>query len=350
MSENIPREIIGIAKASEWNNIKLFLKAILELTLDSDEEYSLIAHNASINNKKREEYDVQIKTRAQIELLYSITDFEKVSLYQNSEYKRNVINISKDKKVIVLTAEYMGPEIDHTNYFDFAIYLDSFELPYFSDNKGNVFECHEIIDIVNKFKPEEPKKARKRKQSQKPVTYKSEVEAYEKITEKNAIWTDQETKAFQKWIMRTHKEFREKTGGLPYYKGKTTQKYESYLNNLVKKPATKILPAKKKPVVKKKTVAKKPSAKKKPAVKKKTVAKKPPTKKKPVVKKKTVAKKPSAKKKPAVKKKPAAKKPPTKKKPVVKKKTVAKKPSAKKKPVVKKKTAAKKPPAKKKPA
>ncbi|MHA1257585.1 MAG: hypothetical protein ACTSPS_18510, partial [Promethearchaeota archaeon] len=64
MSEIIPREIIGIAKASEWNNIKLFLKAILELTLDTDEEYSLIAHNASINNKKHEEYDVQIKTRA----------------------------------------------------------------------------------------------------------------------------------------------------------------------------------------------------------------------------------------------------------------------------------------------
>ena len=337
MSENIPREIIGIAKASEWNNIKLFLKAILELTLDSDEEYSLIAHNASINNKKREEYDVQIKTRAQIELLYSITDFEKVSLYQNSEYKRNIINISKDKKVIVLTAQYMGPEIDHTNYFDFAIYLDSFELPYFSDNKGNVFECHEIIDIINKFKPEAPKKARKRKQPQKPVTNKSEVDTYEKITEKNAIWTDQETKAFQKWIMKNHKEFREKTGGLPYYKGKTTQKYETYLNNLVKKPAAK------------KGLPKK-QAKKKPVAKKKTVAKKPPAKKKPVVKKKTVAKKPSAKKKPAIKKKPVAKKPSAKKKPVVKKKTVAKKPPTKKKPVVKKKTVAKKPPAKKKPA
>ena len=295
MSENIPREIIGIVKASEWNNIKLFLKAILELTLDSDEEYSLIAHNASINNKKREEYNAQIKTKTQIELLYSITDFEKVSLYQNSEYKRNIINISKDKKVIVLTAQYMGPEIDHTNYFDFAIYLDSFELPYFSDNKGNVFECHEIMDIINKFKPEAPKKVRKQKPSNKPITYKSEVETYEILTEKNATWTGNETNAFQKWKMRNHKEFREKTGGLPYYKGKTTQNYESYLNNLVKKPVAK-KPVKKKPVAKKKLVPKKSPAKKKPVVKKKAVAKKSPAKKKPVTKKKSVAKKPTTKK------------------------------------------------------
>jgi histone H1/5 len=357
MSENIPREIIGIVKASEWNNIKLFLKAILELTLDSDEEYSLIAHNASIDNKKREEYDVQIKTKAQIELLYSITDFEKVSLYQNSEYKRNIINISKDKKVIVLTAQYMGPEIDHTNYFDFAIYLDSFELPYFSDNKGNVFECHEIMDIINKFKPEAPKKVRKRILSKKPITYKSEVETYKILSEKNAILTGHETIAFQKWKMRNHKEFGEKTGGLPYYKGKTTQKYESYLNNLVKKtvakkpPARK--PAKKKSVAKKKPIAKKlipkKLAKKKPVTKKKPVAKRPvakkPVKKTPIAKKKTIAKKPVAKKNP-VAKRPVAKKP-AKLTPVAKKKTIAKKPIVKKlaklKPVAKKKTIAKKP-------
>ena len=352
MSESIPKEIIGIAKTSEWNNIKQFLKAILELTLDLDEEYSLIAHNALINNKKHKEYDAQIKTKAQIELLYSISDFEKISLYQYSEYKRNIINISKEKQVIVLTAQYMGPEIDHTNYFEFAIYLDSFNLPYFSDNKGNVFECHEIMDIISKFKPEAPKKVLNRKMSEQPRTYKSEVEIYKRLSKKDAIWSGQETKAFQKWKMRSHKEFREKTGGLPYYKEKTTQKYESYLNNLVKNPVAKKglpkKPAKKKPVVKKKPVAKKPPAKKKPVVKKKTVAKKPPAKKKPVVKKKTVAKKPPVKKKPVVKKKTVAKKPPAKKKPVVKKKTVTKKPPAKKKPVVKKKTVTKKPPAKKK--
>ncbi|MFX1449571.1 MAG: histone H1-like repetitive region-containing protein [Promethearchaeota archaeon] len=353
MSESIPKEIIGIAQASEWNHIKQFLKALLELTIDKKEEYSLIALNASINNKKHDEYDAQIKTKAQIKLLSSITDFEKISLYQYSEYKRNVINLSKDTKVIVLTAQYMGPEIDHTNYFDFAIYLDSFDLPYFSDNKGNVFECHEIMEIISKFKPEAPKKIKKREPPKKPETYKIEIDSYERLTEKNAIWGNPpaETKSFQKWKMRTHKQFRDETGGLPYYKGKTTQKYELYLNDLSGKPiAEKITP--KKPAAKKK-VKKKPIAKKK-SVAKKTTAKKP-AKKKPAAKKKPVAKKTtakkSAKKKPATKKKPVAKKYTAKKSPVKKappKKSATKKSIAKKAPV--RKVAAKKPPSKKEPS
>ncbi|MFX0186094.1 MAG: hypothetical protein ACFE8A_00005 [Candidatus Hodarchaeota archaeon] len=282
MSESIPKEIIGIAHESEWNHIKQFLKALLEITLDNDEEYSLIALNASINNKKHEEYDAQIKTKAQIEQLLSIKDFEKISLYQYSEYKRNIINLSKDKQVIVLTAQYMGPEIDHTNYFDFAIYLDSFDLPYFSDNKGNVFECHEIMEIISKFKPGAAKKVKKRVRPKKPEIFKSEVDTYERITEKNAIWGNPpaETKAFQKWKMRVHKNFREETGGLPYYKGKTTQKYEIFLNDLSGKTIVEELPPKK-PKVKK--PAKKKPAKKKPATKKSTVKK--PAKKKPATKK-----------------------------------------------------------------
>jgi len=253
MFESIPKEIIGIAYASEWDHIKQFVKALLEMTLDSEEEYSLIVLNAIINNKKYEEYDVQIKSRAQFNILSSITDFEKITLYQYSEYKRNIINVSKDKNVIVFTAQYMGPEIDHTNYFDFAIYLDSFNLPYFSDNKGNVFECHEIMEIIHRFKPKAPKKVKKPEPPKKINAFKSEVETYEKITKKKAIWSGSETKTFQKWKMRVHKEFREKTGGFPYYKGKITQKYDLYLNNLNKKPVSKkALP--KKPKVKKSAV------------------------------------------------------------------------------------------------
>ncbi|MFW9943252.1 MAG: hypothetical protein ACFFFT_19610, partial [Candidatus Thorarchaeota archaeon] len=145
MSESIPKEIIGIAYASEWEHVKQFIKALLELTLDSESSYSLNTLNGIVNNKKYEEYDYQIKSKAQIKFLNSITDFEKLSFYQYSEYKRNIIDISKYKDVIVLNAQYMGPEIDHTNYFNFAIYLDSFVLPYFSDINGNVYECNEIM-------------------------------------------------------------------------------------------------------------------------------------------------------------------------------------------------------------
>ncbi|MHA1985265.1 MAG: hypothetical protein ACW98D_01380 [Promethearchaeota archaeon] len=270
MLESIPKEIIGIAYVSEWDHIKQFVKALLSMTLDSKEEYSLIALNAIINNKRYEEYDVQIKSKAQIKLLSSITDFEKISLYQYSEYKRNNISISKDKNVIVFTAQYMDPEIDHTNYFDFAIYLDSFDLPYFSDNKGNVFGCQEIMEIIHRFKPKASKKVKKPEPSKKLNTIKSEVETYEKITKKNAIWNGSETKTFQKWKMRVHKEFREKTGGFPYYKGKITQKYELYLNSFIKKPISKKTPPRK-PKIKKSSV-KRPNTKgtvdkKKPTIK-----------------------------------------------------------------------------------
>ncbi|MHA1391047.1 MAG: hypothetical protein ACTSQT_02240, partial [Promethearchaeota archaeon] len=192
-------------------------------------------------------------SKAQFNILSSITDFEKISLYQYSEYKRNNINISKDKNVIVFTAQYMGPEIDHTNYFDFAIYLDSFNLPYFSDNKGNVFDCHEIMEIIHRFKPKAPKKVKKLEPPKNLNPFKSEVKTYKEITKKNAIWNGSETKSFQKWKMRVQKEFREKTGGFPYYKGKITQKYDLYLNNLVKKPVSKKAPNKK-PKVKRSTV------------------------------------------------------------------------------------------------
>jgi len=290
MSESIPKEIIGIAYASEWNHIKQFIKALLEMTLNSEEEYSLIVLNAFINNKRYEEYDVQIKSKAQIKLLSSITNFEKISLYQNSEYRRNIINVSKNKNVIVLTAQYMGPEIDHTNYFDFAIYLDSFDLPYFSDNKGNLFECYEIIEIMRRFKPKGPEKVKKPKPSKKLENFKTEVGTYEKITTRKAIWGGSETRAFQKWKMRVQKEFREKTGGFPFYKGKITKKYDLYLNNLIKKSISKQAPPKKskarKPTVKKSTVKK--STVKKPTVKKPTVKK--PTVKKPIVKKSIVKK------------------------------------------------------------
>ncbi len=265
MFESIPKEIIGIAYSSKWDNIKQFIEALLNMTLDSEEKYSLIAFNAIINNKRYEEYDVQIQSKAEIKLLSSITDFEKISLYQYSEYKRNIINVSKDKNVIVFIAQYMGPEIDHTNYFDFAIYLDSFDLPYFSDNKGNVFECHEIIEIIRRFEPKAPKKVKKPEPPKKVNPFKSEVETYERITKKKAIWRGNETKTFQKWKMGVHKEFREKTGGFPYYKEKITKKYELYLNNLIKKPVSKKTPPKKSTV--RSPIAKNTAGKKKPMIK-----------------------------------------------------------------------------------
>jgi len=317
MLESIPKEIIGIAYASEWDNIKQFIKALLSMTLDSEESYSLIALNAIINKKRYEEYENQIKSKAQIKLLSTIKDFEKITLYQYSEYKRNIINVSKDKDVIVLTAQYMGPEIDHSNYFDFAIYLDSFNLPYFSDNKGNIFDCRDMMEIIRKFKPKIPKIVKKPEIAKKLKTFNLEVKFYESITNKNAFWRESETKAFQKWKLKGLKEFRDKTGGLPYYKGKVTKKYELYLNSLTMKSVPKKSPPKKPSPKKprpKKIPPKKPSPKK-PRPKK--IPPKKPSPKKPRPKKIPPKKSPS--KKPRIKKSPVKK--PITKSPVDRKKT-----------------------------
>ncbi len=296
MSESIPKEIIGIAKASEWDNIKSFIKALLELTLEKDEEYSLIALNIIINNKKLDEYDTQIKTKDHINKINSITDFEKITLYQYSEYRRNIITVSKDDDIIVLTTQYMGPEIDHTNYFDFAIYIDSFNLPYFSDNKGNILDCHDILDITSEINLEGLKRQarKKRKAPTKKTTAK-------KPTPKKAPLKKTTAK-------------------------KPTPKKAPLKKTTAKKPTPKKTPTKK-------TTAKKPTPKKAPT--KKTTAKKPTPKKAPT--KKTTAKKPTPKKAPL--KKITAKKPTPKKAPL--KKTAAKKPTPKKAPL--KKTTAKKP-------
>ncbi len=240
MSETISKEIIGIAQASEWNHIKEFIKALLAMTLDKDEEYSLIVLNALINNKKLEEYDTQIKTMDQIKIINSINDFEKITLYQHSEYRRNIITLSKDKDIIVLTTKYQGPELDHTNYFDFAIYLDSFDLPYFSDNRGNVYNCQEIIKIADFLKPESPKKQIKPKKQKLSGPSDLEIGVFEKVTGKKATWNSKETQTFLKWKLKIHKEFQDKTGGIPYYRGKITKKFEKFLNTIPKaKPKAK---------------------------------------------------------------------------------------------------------------
>jgi len=90
------------------------------------------------------------------------------------------------------------------------------------------------------------------------------------LTGKNPIYGGKITKAFKDWKLKNHKEFQQKVGGKPYYKGNLTKKYDLYLNNLIKKPVSKKTPPKK-PKVKKSTV-KRPIAKdtvdkKKPTIK-----------------------------------------------------------------------------------
>ena len=67
-------------------------------------------------------------------------------------------------------------------------------------------------------------------QNQEPLNLESTT--YNKLTGKNAIYGGKVTKAFESWKLKRHKEFKQKVGGMPYYKGALTQKYEKYLNSL----------------------------------------------------------------------------------------------------------------------
>ena len=59
-----------------------------------------------------------------------------------------------------------------------------------------------------------------------------EAKVYKKLTGKNLIYGGRVTKAFEDWKLKSHKNFQQKIGGKPYFKGKITKKYELYLSSL----------------------------------------------------------------------------------------------------------------------
>ena len=64
----------------------------------------------------------------------------------------------------------------------------------------------------------------------KPLNLEAEI--YKKLTGKNLLYGGKITKAYENWKLKNHKEFQQKVGGKPYYKGNLTKKYKMYLNSL----------------------------------------------------------------------------------------------------------------------
>ena len=67
-------------------------------------------------------------------------------------------------------------------------------------------------------------------ESLKPLNLEAEI--YKKLTGKNLIYGGKITKAYENWKLKNHKDFQQKVGGKPYYKGNVTRKYEIYLKSL----------------------------------------------------------------------------------------------------------------------
>ena len=141
MSEELTREIIGLAHKSKWVRVKEFIKLVVEKTLKEDTGYFVLALDAVIKKKRTAEYDILITKKAQIKEIDDVDDFSNFSLYQISETTNDHISVSKENNVIIVLSKYFGPEVDHAKFFDFTVHLDSLNNPFFSDGTGNIISC-----------------------------------------------------------------------------------------------------------------------------------------------------------------------------------------------------------------
>lgn len=254
MSEESLREIIGLAQKRKWNQIKKFLKFIIQKTLKKNAGYSLTALDVSINGKKQPEYNTLIKNKENIKDIDKIIDFKHLSLYQTTQTSNNHIEISQNDGNIVVLAKYLGPSLNNHQIFDFSVHLDALDEPFFTIGSGRKMSSSEILKIINNrakvhFKNEKEKIKIEPKQVEDTKIQDIEVFVFEKLTNKNAIWNGTETKAFMNWKAKIKNKYRIESGKIAYYKGKPTKLFSQYLNHLYKKKDNE----KTKPITKNKT-------------------------------------------------------------------------------------------------
>lgn len=239
MAEEDLREVLGIAKKSKWNQIKKFIKFIIQNTLKKDAGYSLTALDVSVNGKKRPKYNLLIKNKGKINDIDKIIDFNHLSLYQATHNSNNLIDISQNNGTITVLAKYLGPSLNNHQIFDFSVHLDALTEPFFTIGNGIKISSTEILKFINKSTeliPKTKKETIKKESKQVKDTKIQNIEvfAFEKLTDKNAIWNGTETKTFQNWKTKTKNKYRIESGNIAYYKGKPTKKFSQYLENLYK--------------------------------------------------------------------------------------------------------------------
>ncbi len=262
MSEESLREIIGLVETSKWNQVKKFIKFVIQKTLKKNMEYRLTALDVSINGKKQPNYNSIIKNRENIKSIDRINDFNHLSLYQSTQTSNNLIDISQNNGTIVVLAKYMGPSLNDHQIFDFSVHMDVLEDPFFTNGTGKKLSCSEFLRTINhKKQPEIKSHQRKIKNNLKQLKEEKilqdvEVFVFEKLTNKNAFWNETETKAFKNWKAKNINKYRIESGKITYYKGKPTKNFSQYLKNLLesktdKKKKTPIKPKSKKSIPKK---------------------------------------------------------------------------------------------------
>ena len=261
MSEESLREVIGLAKKSKWNQIKKYIKFIVQKTLKKEVGYSLTALDVTINGKKKSKFNFLINNKDKINEIDKINSFKHLTLYQPTQISNNLIDISQNNGTIIVLAKYFGPSQNNHQIFDFSVHLDALDEPFFTIGNGKKINCSEVLHIINK-KTEPIVKTGTRKikkelnKVEKPKIQDLEALVFEKLKGKNAVWSGSETKTFQNWKAKLKNKYRKESGNIAYYKGKPTKKYSQHLENLLRNKEDKIRRPSKK-LIKKESSSKK---------------------------------------------------------------------------------------------
>ena len=243
MSEESLRELIGLAKKSNWIHVKKYIKFIVQKTLKKEAGYNLTALDVSINGKKQSKLMLTIKNKEKIKEIDKITDFDHLSLYQASQISNNLIEVSQHNGTLIVLAKYLGPSLNNHKMFDFSVQLDVFDAPFFTIGNGKKLNSSEILKIINTISIPNVKSRKEiaKKESKKVEEIKIqdiEVLVFQKLTEKNAIWNGAETKTFQNWKAKLKNKYRIESGNVSYYKGNPRIKIirlKSLQKNYIKK-------------------------------------------------------------------------------------------------------------------
>ncbi|MFX1499817.1 MAG: hypothetical protein ACFFDH_02500 [Promethearchaeota archaeon] len=239
MSEDSLREILGLAKKTKWNQVKKFIKFIIQKTLKKGIAYNLMALDVLINRKKQPKLSLVIKNKEEIKKIDKLFDFAHLTLYQATQNSNNLIEISQKNGTLIVLAKYLGPSLTNHELFDFSVHLDTFDDPFFTIGNGKKINSSEILEIINKdlvTKPRIKEVGKKKSKEEEEIKVEDiEVLVFEKLTEKNAYWNGTETKAYQNWKAKMKNKYRIDSGNIVYYKGKPTKKYSQYLEKLLKK-------------------------------------------------------------------------------------------------------------------
>jgi hypothetical protein len=229
MDSHYPKELIALAKETNWEWIKEFIEQFILSTLKDDLPYNVILLEKNNKNKKKEAVkDFSIQNKKDIARVKQVNGFNTLSIYQSNEFISNNLYITKNNETIILMAKFMDPiNIRNLVCFDFLMMIDSSNTPTFINPSGDTLESNEIIQL---FKNYGFKKQLKNINEIKDAEL--EIFIFEQITEKNAIWGGEETKAFKSWKEKISDLYREDTGKYSYYGGNVTKNFRKYLEEM----------------------------------------------------------------------------------------------------------------------